>query len=167
MSVTSDEWNCELWSCQSGYWKCLDGSRCIKETRMCLKSSGCMDRSDISPKMCSNWTCSEGYTKCSDGQRCVSNNKICDGYRDCPDRTDENEDFCLSYQCPQGMAKCRDNIECFTKKYACSEFPMCSDASDSYMCDMDRCQEGEWQCKISKLCIPGERVCDGLHDCFD
>ncbi len=164
---SSDERNCELWNCSSGYWKCLDGSKCIKESSMCRESALCDDRSDTSPLVCSNWTCSEGYSKCSDGKRCIGDRKICNGRRDCPDGTDENVDFCSAYQCPEGMAKCHDGIECFIKKFACSEFPMCTDESDRYMCDLNGCQVGEWQCKITKLCIPQDRVCDGLHDCSD
>ncbi len=97
---------CSLWgytvglSCPDGEWRCLDGSKCIKQKYVCNANPSCADGSDEDPAVCAEWNCTAGYWKCQSDLWCIKDYRVCDGKNSCTDWADEDDLLCAQWNCP-------------------------------------------------------------------
>ena len=96
---------------------------------------------------------------------CIDKNLVCDGTEDCPNGLDEKQD------CPEpdkdcGIGKyyCPSSKTCFIICDSNSA-ATCPEVSDEIKCPP--CENEEFQCVTSKMCIGQPLICDGKDDCPD
>ena len=75
----------------------------------------------------------------------------------------------------QGAFECRLSKKCIPANWKCDGAFDCQtqeapdDVSDEHLCDdtsvEDSCRGNEYKC--DDFCLPLDRVCDGIPDCFD
>ncbi len=105
---------CGQHHCVAGYWKCQDGLQCIKETSVCdgskngkrllsVLNTGCDDKSDEDPVMCTQWNCLNDWQKCNDRLQCIHLSSVCNGKHDCNDKSDEDPNMCSQYKCKTNL----------------------------------------------------------------
>lgn len=67
----------------------------------------------------------------------------------------------------------RDNTDCYLSFFQCDNDCDCNDCSDENACggggggSTAACNNGEFHCNITDLCIPASWECDGETDCDD
>jgi hypothetical protein len=146
----------------------------------CQNGSFVCDKNEGTSCITTNCT-SNQFTCQSDGQ-CIPLNWKCDSIEDCQDGSDELKDICQN-QCANKtkIFQC-SNDQCIDIVHRCDGLPDCRDGSDEVNCckfdfwfiiDFNLivlsiayvvpCKE--YECPISKLCIPKAWICDGTVDC--
>ncbi len=185
-----DQEMCANWTCPGGFWRCMDGHKCIPDDKI-LDGHGmeCPDGSDEMQQYHIGRPCPEdyynSYYKCNNTEQCIMMSQVCDGTAQCSDSSDEG-DFCFYWECHEDYWKCGESPKCiYTGSgintlasggsrvcdgvkdcLVCSEYGNCTDISDetNTLCI---CAEDEWPCKDTDGCVKKLQVCDGYKNCND
>ncbi|KAJ6647667.1 Prolow-density lipoprotein receptor-related protein 1, partial [Pseudolycoriella hygida] len=72
----------------------------------------------------------------------------------------------LDTTCSPNQFQC-NNGQCIPSYWKCDSKADCDDKSDEpkECIKMQSCNEGQFQCKVTRKCIPNEWICDGDFDC--
>ncbi|TKS77601.1 Prolow-density lipoprotein receptor-related protein 1 [Collichthys lucidus] len=178
--LASDQRTC-MSNCTASQFVCKN-DKCIPFWWKCDTEDDCGDRSD-EPADCPEFKCRPGQFQCGTGI-CTNPAYICDGDNDCQDNSDEAN--CGIYQYRTRLIICILAIFSLIFTFACrasSNVPTRAAASQasSAVTGQDNCGEGEdekdcpevtcaptqFQCAITKRCIPRVWVCDRDNDCVD
>ncbi|CAJ0961577.1 unnamed protein product, partial [Mesorhabditis belari] len=138
-------------------------------------------------------TCHDNMYQC-DGGACIHPGFRCDGQQDCPLGDDEKDCSSTKSLCPETQRPCKSNDECVPTQWWCDGEPDCQDQSDEEGCggaepftespstttssstdvlplnqttahSEGTCNENQYRCKRSHLCIDMLKTCDGIEDC--
>lgn len=167
--------NCECDS--SKQFKC-DNGKCIQNEWKCDTMTDCDDGSD-EPENCAVQNCTGSHQfACANGN-CFSSTFKCDGDVDCqPNGEDEvgcefvTDNTSLTNiitnstttDCLLGEFQCKSG-HCISGHLRCNLIPNCSDQSDEENCSLQTCNDNEFQCPNSSLCILNDWRCDRDFDC--
>ncbi|CAJ0573858.1 unnamed protein product, partial [Mesorhabditis spiculigera] len=176
----SDEKGCDErkpGKCNPSQFQCVGSEKCIAQNWVCDGEQDCLDGSDETD--CETETlpdCDLGNFKCLDGRKCILAREKCDGKLDCDDSSDELE--CPA--CTNGTFHCTyPSSKCIAPEKFCDGIIDCPDFSDESYCHCDdnkdakvgeepkwlRCFEDDKSPTEAKICIAGDRFCDGVPDC--
>ena len=144
------------------------------------------DGADEGPEACER--CASGMTQCGGGVRCILDQQVCDGRLDCPAGDDEAglvTSAGVAVQCDQPGAECQihqtrlpgspwqagrqcgPGAPCVSLVSWCDGHCHCPDCRDEQNCQRWLCQDGQFKCSVSGICITEDKVCDGRLDCGD
>ncbi|CAF0958417.1 unnamed protein product, partial [Brachionus calyciflorus] len=170
----SDELNCASRQCHADQWQCKSG-HCIPANQHCNGVRNCLDFSDETscpPKYPDGRYCNDFQFTCNN-TFCVKSQYMCDGDNDCGDSSDELLSLCSSYNCTKENERfrCKNGL-CIYADNVCNGYNDCADGSDEDFsingpCKQEHvtCEENEFKCALTHLCIPMDYVCDQDLDC--
>ncbi|XP_030833611.1 sortilin-related receptor isoform X4 [Strongylocentrotus purpuratus] len=180
----SDEENCDFPTCNHDQFTC-DNGRCIPMGFLCDLDNDCWDNSDekdcditnIPTTMAAG--CNDNFTQCEPNGRCIPTTWLCDGENDCGNNWDEPPTQNCSVNTCNSMQFTCQNGNCIPSYWQCDNYDDCGDNSDEQGCpssttypqwttsDPFNCNDGDFHCYSSDLCIPYNWKCDGYRDCED
>ena len=126
--------------------------------------------------------------------RCIMDWHLCDGVLQCPGGEDEREmetgdkvrltchvpgstcilwrprdpwsEYSLGVSCGGSRGRGRGRgRSCVRRRAWCDGTCDCDSCRDELRCDTWRCEEDQFKCHASGICLDMSRVCDGYSDC--
>uniref|UniRef100_A0A4W5Q8K7 LDL receptor related protein 1 n=1 Tax=Hucho hucho TaxID=62062 RepID=A0A4W5Q8K7_9TELE len=172
-------------NCTASQFVCKN-DKCIPFWWKCDTEDDCGDRSD-EPAECPKFKCRPGQFQCGTGI-CTNPAYICDGDNDCQDNSDEAN--CDIHVCLPSQFKCSHPSRCIPGIFRCNGQDNCGEGEDETDCRESTpplfpsyllicmlycilyftevtCAPTQFQCAITKRCIPRVWVCDRDNDCVD
>ena len=176
-----NEWTfkCNNGQCIPYWWKC-DGSKdcsdesdeleCHDDTTTSKTSTDHGHDPDYVP------SCGADKFMCPVTYDCIWEAWLCDGENDCQGGEDEADEICANRpKCDRNMFRCEKSGQCVSYEQVCDQIVQCPDGSDEFGCDHEHdhdshydpiCPENQFPCDAG-ICIPDEKMCDGINDCVD